>query len=181
MDGREKRDSQFKDTKGEREGQINSMEIPLSIHPSIPFLSLTHSPTLPCSLHASYPHPLRMRIFQSINITHTHTGQSKPMSTVVYCASRGNAHFHGHYSPWKQASALTHTWCWRCTRTVAALDNNKLFQGQIADKNPFFHSTKKDHGWRRGSEWDREKSWNQINGGMHLSLKLDLSVFCHHS
>lgn len=62
----------------------------------------------------------------------------------------------------------THMWCWRCTRTVAALDN-KLFQGQIADKNPFFHPTKKDQEWGREKEQDREKSWNQINSGVHLS------------
>lgn len=132
-------------------------------------------PLPPCSFYSTYPHPLL-----SINInkrdyrttyTHTvkiHTYQSKPMSTVVYCASRANTHFHGHYSPWKQASVFAHTWCWHCTRTVAALDN-KLFQGQITDKNPFFYPTKKDPEWGRVKERDKEVSRNQTQSGVHLS------------
>lgn len=98
----------------------------------------------------------------------THTYQSEPMSTVVYCASRANTHFHGHYSPWKQASMFAHTWCWHCTRTVDALDN-KLFQGQITDKNPFFYPTKKDQEWGRVKEQDKKESWNQTQSGVHLS------------
>lgn len=89
------------------------------------FPPLFARPPSPCSLHSSCSHPLHTRILTAINTTttretievacthckHTHTQrkQSKPMSTVAYCASRANTHFHGHYSPWKQASAFAHT------------------------------------------------------------------------
>lgn len=63
---------------------------------------------------------------------------------------------HSHYSPWKQESAFAHMWRWRCTRAAAALDN-KLFQGQIADKNPFFHPAKKDQERGREERIERER------------------------
>lgn len=94
----------------------------------------------------------------------------------MYCASKANARFHGHYSPWKQTSAFAHTWRWRCSRTAAAW-NNKLFQGQIADKNPFFHPTKKDQERGKETEQDRERKAEIKHRVAYISLKLDLSLY----
>lgn len=101
----------------------------------------SHHPPL---LFSAWDHlPMRLRIYLSINTTearcshaHTHT-HCKPMSTVVYCANGANTH-----SPQPLLPMETRE-CVRTHVTLAALDN-KLFQGQIADKNPFFHPAKKD-------------------------------------
>lgn len=89
-----------------------------------------------------------------LNCIHTHiinTHQSKPMNTVAYCCQQSQHTLPRPLLPMETGVCVrAHVMLTSYPHTAAAL-NNKLFQGQIADKNPFFHPTKKDQerGWEK--------------------------------
>lgn len=131
-------------------------------------------PPSPPSYRDSSIHTCKQRHYRTyahaVNTnTHTHTHQSKPMSTVAYCASRANTHFHGHYSPWKQRSAFARTCDVDVVPAQWLLKTISYFRAKSLTKIHFSTPLKKIRNEGGRKEQDGEQSWNQINSGAHLS------------
>lgn len=102
-------------------------------------------------------------LLNCIHTHHKHTHQSKPMNTVAYCCQQSQHTLPRPLLPMETGVCVcAHVMLTSYPHTAAAL-NNKLFQGQIADKNPFFHPTKKDQerGWEKRAGWREKLKSNQ--------------------